>query len=99
MKMLKASLVVVLLTLASAPAFAGGAKPAAELIVGRVVLVDARAGTVVVEFPSGPMRLNPDHRDLDRFVFYQGKELVFDQALRPQWNTPVPSVREPARPR
>jgi hypothetical protein len=99
MKTWTTALAAVLLAISCAPALAGGANPAADLVVGRVTVVDPRAGTVIVEFPSGPMRLNPDQRDLDRFVFYQGKELVFDQAMRPQWNTPVPSVREPARPR
>jgi hypothetical protein len=77
--------------------FAGGAYPSGDrgelLLVGRVVFVDPRAGTVVVDFPSGPQRLNPDQRDLDRFVFYQGKDLVFDQKLRPQWDAPLPAPR------
>jgi len=68
-------------------------------IVGRVVSVDPRTGTVIVEFPTGPQRFNPDQRDVDRFVFYQGKELVFDSQLRPQWNRPLPTPRDSARPR
>ena len=105
MKKLVASLTIVVVAMCSTPApLAAADNPkrpvdGGEVTVGRVVSVDPRAGTVIVEFPSGPQRLNPDQRDLDRFVFYQGKDLVFDSQLRPQWNKPLPAPREPARPR
>ena len=105
MKKLVASFALVIVAMCATPAplaAADGAKrpvDAGEMIVGRVVSVDPRTGTVIVDFPSGPQRLNPDQRDVDRFVFYQGKDLVFDSQLRPQWNRPLPAPRKPARPR
>jgi hypothetical protein len=106
MNTLVASLAIVVVAMCSTPARLAAADDpkravlgGGEVIVGRVMFVDPRAGTVVVEFPSGPQRLSPDQRDLDRFVFYQGKDLVFDSRLRPQWDAPLPSARESARPR
>jgi len=59
-----AFLAIVIVAMCCMPAFAAAdnaKRPVdgGEVIVGRVMFVDPRAGTVIVEFPSGPQRLRP----------------------------------------
>ena len=70
MKTLVMSLAVVLLAMSSAPAGA-----ADDVVVGRVAFVESCGGWVLVDFPFGRRQLAPAPRDVDRYVFYQGKEL------------------------
>lgn len=94
MKTLVTSLAVVLLAMSSAPAGA-----ADDVVVGTVAFVESCGGWVLVDFPFGRRQLAPSPGDVDRYVFYQGKELVFDRDLRPLWQSPLPAPSTPARPR
>jgi hypothetical protein len=94
MKTLMMALALVLLAMSSAPAGA-----ADDVVVGRVAFVESCGGWVMVDFPFGRRQLAPGQRDVDRYVFYQGKEMVFDRDLRPQWDAPVPTPSASARPR
>ena len=94
MKTLMTSLAVVLLAMCSAPAGA-----ADDVVVGRVAFVESCGGWVLVDFPFGRRQLSPAQRDVDRYVFYQGKELVFDRDLRPQWGAPLPAPSASGLPR
>jgi len=95
MNTLVTSLAMVLLVSSSAPVTAADG----DVVVGRVAFVESCGSYVIVDFPFGRRQLLTDPRDVDRYVFYQGKELVFDRALRPRWDAPVPARSESASPR
>jgi hypothetical protein len=69
---------------------ASSAASAAGVNVGRILFVEPRDSFVVVQFPSGQRYLHVEQRDFDRYLAHYGRDVVFDDALLPQWGQPVP---------
>jgi hypothetical protein len=85
-------LAIVLVAIVFSPA---GAAERGDVVVGRVEFVESCGGLVIVDFPFGRRQLLPAPGEIDHYVFYQGKELVFDRDLLPLWNAPLPARSEP----
>jgi hypothetical protein len=74
---------------------ASSAASGANENVGRILFLEQRDSFAVVQFPSGQRYVHVEYRDYDRYLAHYGRDVVFDDALRPQWGQPVPPSTRP----
>ena len=69
---------------AGCAALSTDAPPRQPAAVGRIAVIDGSEGFILAEFPTGPMMISMDKRDLGRYV--NGGEIKIDSFGRPLFN-------------